>query len=962
MKANWTLHGFKFVSEREVPELRATIKEAVYEKNGAKLLFIDREDKNKTFAITFKTIPEDDTGVFHIIEHSVLCGSDKYPVKEPFVELLKGSVKTFLNAFTFPDKTMYPVSSRNDKDFYNLINVYMDAVLHPRAIKQPEIFYQEGWHHELHDTKDDIKYKGVVFNEMKGAYSSADEVMMQKMASILYDGIAYAKDSGGNPEFIPELTYEKFVKSHSKYYHPSNARIVLDGSVDIDKTLEILDGFLSQYEYLDIDSDIPFIKKSGSKETTIKYEISSSEDPEGKARVCLGFLSSDFSERDKIFALSVVLDAIAGSNEAPFKKTMLKSGICEDVNIIPYDGIQENSVFIEIKNVKEEKMKDAKSLAIEIIREIVDAGIDKELLTASFNSLEFRMREQDMATFPAGIAYTISAMDTWLYGGDPYCGLAFESNILKLRNKLDTGYYENLLRSIFLNSEHSATLYMLPSSSLGEEREMKEKEKLAHVKKLMSDEEINTVIKNTQKIETWQKQPDTQKALNTLPKLSLSDIEAEPEKYPMEEYNIGNVPAVYVNAASRGITYTRLLFDISDFTEDELYTVSMLTEILKNVSTEFNDAISLQTKIKKELGAFGISTRVASKNGVVTPYIAVNISCLDTKKESAKQIAQEVLLHSLFKDKKTIGTIIKQIRVGSAEGIASSGHIIALSRSAAYVTTEAAIGEYLDGLENYFMTKKLDTEFDSKADDFLSKLSSVCKKAFVKNRLIACHSGKRSDDYIEAVVNLFPDGEEYKKGSNILPFGNRKEGIIIPASVAFAAKAYDILKYESEVHGSVGAVRSILSFAYLWNEIRVQGGAYGAGFVSRNNGICGYYTYRDPSPERSIDIFDKSAEFLRSFAESEEDITTFIIGAVGDSDPLITPKVISALAINSYLTGKTYEDRIRERHELLSVNKQDLLRAADILDKIAEDGGICIVGSREKLESCGEKISKIIEI
>ncbi len=961
MKINEVIHGFKFTSEREIPELRGVLREAVYEKNGAKLLFIDREDKNKTFAITFKTIPTDDTGVFHIIEHSVLCGSEKYPVKEPFVELLKGSLKTFLNAFTFPDKTMYPISSRNDKDFYNLISVYMDAVLHPAAIKKPEIFYQEGWHYELREEDGEISYKGVVFNEMKGAYSSADELMVQKTAALLYDGNTYGKDSGGAPEAITELTYEQFVAAHSKYYHPSNASIILDGSVDIEKTLALLDEFLAEYDYLPVDSDIPMMKKGVYSEKTINYEISPTEDKEGKARVALGFSTFDFSKREELFALGVAGDAIAGSNEAPLKKAMLESGICEDFNIISYDGIQENSIIIEIKNTKEERMNEAKELALNSIKKIIDDGIDKKLLLASFNALEFRIREQDMATFPAGIAYAISAMETWLYGGEPYDGLEFENILSSLRKKLDTDYYEKLLASVFLNSERKTVLYMLPSPNLGEEREAAEKKKLKLAKAAMSKDDILRVIKNTEKIENWQQSADTKEALDTIPKLEISDIEAEPERYPIAEYFTDGIPSLYIEAASRGITYTKLLFDISDFSEDELYTASLLTELIKNIPTEKSDIISLQTKIKTELGAFGMSTRVSTKAGVLTPYLSLSVSSLDIKRSSAAEIIEEVLLHSVYKDKKTIGRIIRQLRLSSAESIAASGHMAAFSRAAAYVNAEAATGEYIDGIESYLRTKKLDNNFDGKADELIAALEKVSKKAFTKKRLILCHSGERADSYIEKLASIFPDGEDFEKGSKIGPLGNKKEGILIPASIAFAAKAGNIFDYEDKIHGSLGAVRSILSFSFLWNEIRVQGGAYGAGFTYRNNGVCGYYTYRDPSPRRSAAVFDKTSEFLREFAKSEEDITTFIIGAIGDNEPLITPKVISALSLNAYLRGQTHEDRVIERKELLSVNADDLCAAADLLEKIS-DGGICVVGSKEKLDSFGDELLSIIEI
>lgn len=962
MKIEKNIHGFEFTSSREIPELSGTLHEAVYKKNGAKLLFIDREDTNKTFAIAFKTIPTDDTGVFHIIEHSVLCGSEKYPVKEPFVELLKGSLKTFLNAFTFPDKTMYPVSSRNDKDFLNLVDIYMDAVLHPLAVKKKEIFYQEGWHHELHDKADELIYKGVVFNEMKGAYSSADEVEMEEISSLLYKGSCYGRDSGGNPVAIPSLTYEDFVASHARYYHPSNARIILDGSVDLDKTLALLDGFLSEYEYLEIDSDIPMIAPAGHVEKTIAYEISAGEDPEGKARICMGFATSDFSDRRTVAALSILSDAIAGTNEAPFKKTVLDSGLCEDVNFIAYDGIQQNSMLIELKNVKEENIDRLKTLCFDTLRGLVNAGIDKSALTASHNSLEFRMREQDMATFPAGIAYAITALDTWLYGGDPMDSLSFENDIAFLREALEGDYYEELVRRIFLESTHSATLYMLPSTMLGEQRIAAEKSKLTLAKANMTEEDLDELVSLNEALETWQKTPDTDEALKTIPSLSVADINPVPEKYPSVEYELCGAPALFTESASRGITYTSLLFDISDFTKDELCIASLLTELLKNVATENYDAVTLQNKIKSELGSLSFSSLVASKNSVATPYVQVGISCLDTKRDSAVELCSEVMLKSRFDDKAVIEIIVKQIKSQGAEAIAASGHSVAFSRSAAYVSREAAIAEYTDGLENYLWIKALEKNFAQRADELCEDLARIAAKIFTKKRVIACHSGTRADDYMTKMLEALPEGESFERGSKIEPLGSRREGILIPASISFASKAANVYSVSDKLHGSMGVVRSILSYGHLWNAIRVQGGAYGAGFIKRNNGTVGYYTYRDPDANRSLGIFDESSAFLRSVAESGDDITNFIIGALGDSDPLITPKVLSALSVSSYLRAETYEDRVRARTELVSTGKDELLAMADLLDRAFESSGACVVGGKDKLDALGEKIDTIIEI
>ncbi|MBQ8380388.1 MAG: insulinase family protein [Clostridia bacterium] len=959
---NKTIHGFEFIKDTFVPEISGTAREARHKKSGAKLLFIDREDNNKTFAIAFKTIPEDDTGVFHILEHSVLCGSDKYPVKEPFVELLKGSLKTFLNAMTYNDKTVYPVSSRNDKDFLNLVSVYMDAVLHPLAVKDERIFMQEGWHYELHSPEDEMIYKGVVFNEMKGAYSSADEVEFEEMTTLLYKDTCYAKDSGGNPKAIPSLTYEKFVAAHEKYYHPSNSMIILDGSVDLDKTLMLLDSFLLEYDSVELSFEIPRAGETVKAEKTIKYEISEGEDPEGKARICLGFMGAPFDDRRTLMALGIITDAIAGTNESPFKKAMLDSGVCEDVGFMTLDAIADNSLLLEIRNVKEERLAEAKETALAELRKIAESGIRRDALRASFNLIEFRLREADMGTTPSGLAYALATLDTWLYGGDPVAPLRFEDDIAALRLALDTDYYERLLERVCLDGDRMATLYMLPSSTLGEERAALEKETLANAKAKMTDSEISEIIRKTLLLEEWQKKGDTPEQLATLPSLSIEDISADPEPYPTEEFKVGNTPVVHIDVKSRGITYYNLLFDLSDFSSEELFYASLLSDLLKNLPTEKRDAASLQTAVKSELGSFSLAVMASTKNKKTTPYMRVGVSALDSKLDSARQLLEEILLKTVFSDTEAIGRIVRQLKTVSQESMAASGSSVAFARSAAYVDPEAAVSEYIDGVEFYLALKALDSAFAERSFECGSKLRSVYEKMFKRGRLTAFVSGKRCDGDIEKLLWIFPDSIRITAECTIKPLGIRNEGILIPASVSFAARAVNCLEYCDRIPGSIAAVRTVLSYAYLWSEIRVQGGAYGAGFIKRNNGLMGYYTYRDPDANRSIEVFSGAADFLRSIAHSGEDLTTYIIGAVGDGDPLLTPKVVSALAMAAYLRGETYSERAEYRRELIGTNAESLLKIADIIEKIAIDGGICVVGGRDKLDACGDKISSVIEL
>ena len=960
MKTGEILHGFKFVRSRYLADIGATLHEAVYEKNGAELLFIDREESNKTFMIAFKTIPDDSTGVFHIIEHSVLCGSAKYPVKEPFVALLKGSLKTFLNAFTFPDKTGYPVSSRNEKDFLNLVDVYMDAVLNPIATKNPQIFYQEGWHYELRGKDEPLTRKGVVYNEMKGAYSSADDLEMEYITSLLYPDVCYGKDSGGDPEVIPELTYEQFCASHAKYYHPSNAKIILDGSVDLDKTLSLISSYLKDYDKLDIDSDIPMQKPLGNTFAQRSFEIGEDEDECGKCRIVLGYDAYRFDEQEKNIAIKVITDAIAGSNESPFKRAILASGLCEDVYVGAYDGVQQNALLIELKNVKEENLDKAKALAEKTISDIVEQGIDRDSLTASLNIFEFKAREQDSSYFPLGISYALAALDTWLYGGDLMDGLRFEEYFANLRAALATDYYENLLRDIVLRSRHSATLYMTPDKELGKRREAEDEQALAEYKSALSADELSKLVQMNEELEAWQKAQDTPEALATLPRLSLSDVPASVEDLKTKVYKNDENTVVFTPADTRGITYFSYIFDISDFDEDKLFKTALITDILKNVATKNYSAEGLQNAIKSDLGQLSFGTTSATKEGKLGIHLLASASALSSKRDRAVELMHEVLLSSLFEDKDAVGKIIKQIRISAKESFSAIGHQVAITRAGARINAEAAVSEYTEGLEFYHRLCALDDAYQDNYDSILASLSNVLKEIVVKERMTFAYSGEECAELVSRAMDAIDEHGKAAGDCIIKPLGKAREGIAVPAQVTFSAMAADAYKYTDFMSGYFATARTILSYGYLWNEIRVMGGAYGTGFLSRTSGVFAFYSYRDPDSARSLGKYKEAAAYLRALADSGEDLTEFIIGAAGESDPLLKPKLISALGIACYLNGTTYADRCRRRRETIGTNADALREIASYIDGMYEDGAVCIVGPKNKLEAC--ELDSIIEI
>ncbi len=962
MKINEKLHGFTVNKITEIDEISAVLVEMTHKKSGAKLNFLDREDENKTFSIAFKTIPEDSTGVFHIIEHSVLCGSEKYPVKEPFVELLKGSLNTFLNAMTFPDKTMYPVASRNDKDFLNLISVYLDAVLHPAILTNPNIFRQEGWHYELDGEDGVLTRSGVVLNEMKGAFSSPDELAGYHITNMLYADTCYSYESGGKPDVIPELTYDAFLEAHKKYYHPSNSEIFLDGSVDLDAALSLIDSFLAPYDAVNMRIDIPDQKPLPPQRRVVEYEIAEGESPENKTRLELGYMFSSYSDQESVIAASILLDAICSSNESPLKKALLNSGLCEDVGFIPYDSVKQNSITVDFRNVKDGRCDELYELFVNTVRKLAADGIDKNMLTASLNSSEFKSREKNYGTLPHGIIYAMSVLESSLYGGDPAQNLSFGKSYASIRQKLNGDYFEKLLLSLFADNTHMATLIMTPSATLGKENAKRDAEALEKIKSSMSDEELKDIIDTDRALKEWQKTPDSEDGLKTIPALAISDIKAEVERIPQDVSLTDGVTTLTHNISTNGITYSELIFDITDLDENDIFDLRLLNSLLINVDTESYTALELQNKIKGELGSFGVSTLPITRDGKTKYYLVVSASALDSQKNFIPVITKEVLYTSVYTNKEVIKNIVRQMKIASEESFVSSGHLAAFRRASAYSSVESTIDEYYSGYEAHLKIKELDKSFDEVFDSLSLRLKKLSERIFTKERVIASLTGEPDPEFIRTLLSTVRCSGTFDPSSSIKPLGIRREGILIPAQVGYASVAMNLDSLNEKFTGSLNVTRSLLSYDYLWNAVRVQGGAYGVGLIARIGGNVGFYSYRDPSPARTVGCYLESADFLRRFAESDEDITKFIIGAVGDTSPLTSPMLKGAIARSRFLRGIDYEAECKARREIIETDAKELIRIADIIDKVTNSNAVCIVGGREQLDAASDIIDTVLEI
>ena len=957
---NDTLHGFEFSEKKELSDISATAYIGKHKKSGCEIIFLDREDVNKTFLISFATIPEDDTGVFHILEHSVLCGSERYPVKEPFVELLKGSLSTFLNAMTYNDKTVYPVSSKCDRDFLGLVSVYLDAVLHPRMLKEERIFRQEGWHYEYDGSS--LSYNGVVYNEMKGAYSSADDVANERLMKMLYPDTCYSKDSGGNPDAIPTLTYEGFKAAHRRYYHPSNAKIILDGSVNLDEILPLIDSYLSEYDATDMGVIISDQTVAPSSEASIEYEIAATESEEGKERLILGYLTFGADELEKNIAASIIRDYLTGSNEAPLKKALLDTGLCEDVSMYELDGIKRYATVIDVRNVKEGAFDKLTEIVYDVIEGEISRGLKRERLIASINSLEYRLREADYGTYPKGLMYSLSMLDTWLYGLDPTMGFRFTELLHSMREHLKGDFYEKTLAEMIVNNERQ-TLKLHPSKTLAERRKDEEEKELKRIKDALSERELDAILEGARALTEWQSAENTPEALATLPKLTLDDISTEPEIPKTDVLTYGEATLLYHHVPTAGIIYSSLVFDASDLTPTELYDLNLATSLMLNVKTENYDTLTLQERIKTYLGLLAPQvTQYRSESGSPIPALTVKAHALTQNKRELCSLVSEVVYTSDLTDKAAIKKILSQTKIALEESFISAGHSLAMGRADAHVSAISAIEEYLGGYEAYKITKSYEENFDEISDALIERMTSLLSRTLVRERLTVNLACPYDEELFTSLVNIAKEGGAPAGECKIKPLPPENEAIVIPSRVAYAAASNWLSAFGGEFHGSSQVARAILNFEHLWSSIRVRGGAYGAGVMMRKTGRVSFYSYRDPKPRKSFDVYRECADFLRSYANECEDLTSLIIGAVGNFAPLFTPRLTAELSLARYFAKTTYESEKRILEELIGTTTDDLLRIADTIEAAVNGATLCLVGSAEHAAECSDIITKTLEL
>ena len=962
MQKNDVICGFRVERVRPIEELHATLWEMRHEKTGAQLAWLERKDENKAFSIAFKTLPEDSTGVFHIIEHSVLCGSDRYPVKEPFVELLKSSVQTFLNALTYPDKTVYPVSSRNDRDFLNLVDVYLDAVLHPLIYHKPEIFRQEGWRYE--GEGDSLCYQGVVFNEMKGSFASPQTVLYNEIERALFPDNCYRHVSGGDPACIPDLTYEQFIASHKKYYHPSNARISLVGSVDLDAVLSKIDGFLSAYDRLEADFTIPMQSPIERTVREVPFEIGAEENAENRAIVASATVLGSFCEQERIFAGQVLADYLAGDNEAPLKRAVIDRGLAQDFSIEAEDGVQQAIFGWQAMNTDADKREALEATVRETLERIVSEGLDKERLSACFRSLAFRLRDRESGWVPRSLDEALSMLNTWLYGGDPAQALMVEEPLKALEQKLEGAYFENLIRELFLENEHTATIVLVPSKTLGDEKREKEAARVKAEAAAWTEEDQKRLKEQAESLARFQQTPDSEEALKTIPMLKLSDLNGKPEPLSVERVDCCGIPMLRHELGSE-LTSFKALFAADDLSMSELPVLSVLCNVLGSLATKRHTRKALPLAVKNTIGKLDFSPNVlpGSDPDHCRVMLSASVTCLKERANDAAALLGELLTETVFDDANLLEELIKQIAFGAKLALPREGHRYAMMRLGSYESAQGMANERIGGVTFIQWLNETIEGGESAINDLLCIMERLLRRLVARRRLTLSCSETVETSTVETLVNMLPEGSEPKTNEAAFPTADCKhEGIVIPAQVGFAVTGGHLGRYGLAYSGSIPVLANMLNFTYLWNSIRVQGGAYGCGFVGRDTGDLFFYSYRDPKPARSLGVMREAAAFVRDFVKDEPDLTGFILSAVSTVDPLRNAAAKMAAGENRYFRGVT-EDEIAARYrKLIETKPADLAALCEMLDKIAEERSVCVTAGKELLTACGGEIEEILTV
>lgn len=958
------LNAYEVISKRELSDIHSEGIYLVHKKSGAKIAVASNDDANKVFMIGFRTPPTDSTGVAHIIEHTVLCGSEKFPVKDPFIELLKGSLNTFLNAMTYPDKTVYPVASCNDKDFQNLMDVYMDAVLHPNIYKEQNIFRQEGWHYELNAPEDELTLNGVVYNEMKGAFSSPDGVLEREILNSLYPDTTYQNESGGDPDVIPELTYEQYLDFHRTYYHPSNSYIYLYGDMDVEEKLAWLDReYLSHYDRLDVDSAIPMQKAFDHPvEIERSYPISSTESEENNTYLSYNWSVGTNLDPIQYIAFDILDYALVGSQGAPIKQALIDAGIGDDIYGGYDSGVFQPYFSVIAKNANPSDEEQFCRVIEETLADQVKNGLNKTTLLSAINGAEFKFREADFGRFPKGLMFGLQMMDSWLYADDrPFLHMDEIRVYGELREKIQTGYFEELIQKYLIDNTHVSKVRILPKKGLTVQKEKALQEKLAAYKASLSEQEIAQLVEETKALEAYQMEPSKKEDLDSIPLLSREDMKKTSDPFSNIEANVDGVPFVWHDYETNGIVYLDYLFDVHHIPEEDIPYLSILKTLLGRLDTKEYPFIDFINEMNLYTGGISSEVNVSAVLNQTKEYeikFEVRMRTLEANLTKTMELAKIMMLHTLFTDEKRIYEILAQTKSRVETSLSETGNVTAATRALSYYSKRARCADLLSGIGFSRVLKNLVQNYDTEKEKLREKLESLITSILQpSNLMVSCTCSEKAFGEIRdrsdlICGELFADTEKSDTEPSLPEC--RNEGFMDASQIQYVALAGNFAKAGFAYTGALRVFRCIMNYEYLWQNIRVLGGAYGCGCSMGRTGDVYFTSYRDPNLKRTLEVYENTVDYLKNFDVDERDMTRFVIGTFSDMDTPLTPAAKGRRSLSAMLTGLTLEMLQKDREEVLNVNQQKIRDLAPFIESVVRDAYICAIGNEEKLKQDGD--------
>ena len=954
------LSAYRVVEHKTIEEMQSEGIVLEHKKTKARLFLVSNDDENKVFCIGFRTPPDNDCGLPHILEHSVLCGSDKFPLKDPFVELVKGSLNTFLNAMTYPDKTVYPVASCNDKDFQNLMDVYMDAVLHPNIYKEEKIFRQEGWHYELESKDAPLIYNGVVYNEMKGAYSSPESLLDSVTQKTLFPDTCYGKDSGGDPVHIPELSYEKFLDFHRTYYHPSNSYIYLYGDMDMAEKLTWLDEeYLSHYEERPVDSRIREQKAFEKPvEREFSYSITDGESGEDATYLSVNTVVGDDLDPKLYVAFQILEHTLLDAPGAPLKQALIDAGIGKDILGGYESGILQPFFSVIAKDANKEQKGEFLAIVKGTLRKLADQGINRKSLLAGMNYFEFKYREADYGSAPKGLMYGLQCLDSWLYDGDPMTHLCYQETFDFLKKEVENGYFEQLIKDYLLDNPFEAVIVVAPEKNLTTKEDEKLAKKLADYKASLSEEELEKLVKATRELKEYQDTPSTPEILAKIPLLTREDIDKKAETFFWTEKEEDGIKVLHHNFFTSGIGYLKVLFNTSVLPQEDLPYAGLLKSVLGSISTEHYSYSDLTSEIHLNSGGMDFSvTSYANLQDAeqFTGAFVASIRVLYDKLDFGFTMLEEILNHSVFTDEKRLGEVIQETRSRARMKLENAGHSTAVSRATSYFSATAYYNELTGGTAYYHFLEQLEKDYPAKKQEIIAKLQEVSRKLFTRSNMLVNYTAdengyEKLPETLKLLSAKLPEGSR-EMYAFTHPVKNVNEGLKTSAQVDYVARCGNFRDAGLAYTGALKILQVILSYDYLWLNIRVKGGAYGcmSGFGRSGEGYL--VSYRDPNLKETNEIYESIPAYLEQFDPDERDMTKYVIGTISNLDAPLTPSVKGSRGLSAYLSGVTEEMMQTERDQVLQATKEDIRALAAHVRAVLQTGSFCVVGNEEKIEA-----------